>query len=172
MRSDLRFLNFFKDFDSGPDCPPPKWIRRTNWAWIYGTDINVKDDASKTACSVLAFREQGRHNWQPYNPPPSVRLRLIDGKVVPRIPIELFYVYLGCCISLGGSCAAAAKALLAKLAGGAAAQANGKVNRRDLVGCLNTLILGHCLGKGVAVWSGFDECERTLGAAVRRPFAF
>ena len=36
---------------------------------------------------------------------------------------------------------------------------------------INAFVLGHGLQKGVAVWIGFEEADRLLGAIARRPFA-
>ena len=75
------------------------------WAFIYGTEINVKSDASKTAVSGLRYMlvKGRRHLLRACPPPPSHRVYLLDGRECPGIHFTLYYTYLGQCISLSGS---------------------------------------------------------------------
>ena len=57
------------------------------WAFIYGTDINVKDDASKTAvCGLRYVPVVGRRHLLRAAPPhPSHKVFLLDGRQCPSI---------------------------------------------------------------------------------------
>ena len=88
------------------------------WAFVYGTEINVKSDASKTAVSGLRYMpvKGRRHLLRACPPPSSHRVYLLDGRECPGIRFTLYYTYLGQCISLSGSCLYTLEKLRAALA--------------------------------------------------------
>ena len=143
------------------------------WAFIYGTEINVKPDASKTAVSGLRYMlvKGRRHLRRACPPPPSHRVYLLDGRECPGIHFTLYYTYLGQCISLSGSCLFTLEKLRAALAGCLAAVRGRKADRRTQVSQANSYVLGHCLQKGVALWITFETADRVLGPVVRSIFS-
>ena len=143
------------------------------WAFIYGTDINVKDDASKTAVSGVQYLPvKGRRHLLRASPPHAThKVYLLDGRLCPDIHFLWFYVYLGQCISLSGSCEHTLEKLRGELARCIAAVRGRKADRRTQVAQANAYILGHCLQKGVALWVTFETADRILGPLPRAIFS-
>ena len=142
------------------------------WAFVYGTDINVKADASKTAVSGVQYLPvKGRRHLLRASPPHAThKVYLLDGRLCPDIHFQWYYTYLGQCISLSGSCMHTLEKLRGDLARCIAAVRGRKADRRTQVGQANAYVLGHCLQKGVALWVTFATADRVLGPLPRAIF--
>ena len=146
------------------------------WAFVYGTEINVKADASKTAVSGMRYMPVKVFFalLRACPPPSSHRVYLLDGRECPgayTTHYKWYYTYLGQCISLSGSCLHTLEKLRAALAGCMAAVCGRKADRRTHVSQANSFVLGHCLQKVVALWITFATADRDLGPSVRSVFS-
>ena len=146
------------------------------WARLFDTEVNVKK-FTKSVVSGVTHRplQSDKYALRPVSATLARKVRLMPkavgaaAEVIPQLPFDQPYPYLGMFISLDGKCDSHLRYVAGKLRGAMAHLAYSKACRRRKVKMINPFVLGYGIAHGVGLNLTFERADRELGVLARMP---